>query len=290
MKVSGDGRKVLWATWLGGSADETQAASIRVDAKFYVSLYFHTRSPDMPATPGAFARKYIGKSDGFVARLSPDGDRLVVGTYLGGTGDETFSTHNLAVDSEGNFYVATQTSSADFPTTAGAVQRKPGGKTDMAVAKLSSTGALLAATYLGGSGEENADGIYVDGEGNILVTGDTSSDDFPVMAGAFQKKTGGNHDAVVVRLNGDLTRILYSTYLGGPAWDNGRSGFLGRDGSLYVTGSSDGPGWPTQNAFQIAFAGGPAEWGAGDAILAKFVRRIGPGTVRKTVAQDGRGR
>jgi hypothetical protein len=277
VKLSGDGRKVLWATWLGGSADESQAASIRVDAKGYVSLYFHTLSPDMPTTAETFGRKYNGKGDGFVVRLTPDGSGLAFGAYLGGNGDEQISTHNLAVDREGNVCVSTQTSSTDFPTTAGAVQRKLRGKTDMAVVKFSPTGALLAATYLGGRGEENADGIYVAEEGNVLVTGETSSDDFPVTQNAFQRKFGGNHDAVLVRLDGGLTRILYATYLGGPAYDNGRSGFLGRDGSLYVTGSSDGGGWPTRNAFQSAFAGGPAEWGAGDVILAKFVRRISTG-------------
>jgi hypothetical protein len=68
----------------------------------------------------------------------------------------------------------------------------------------------------------------------------------------------------------DTYDLTFSTYFGGPANDNGRSGFLGGDGSLYVTGSSDGPGWPAQNAYQAAFAGGYGDYGAGDNILAKL--------------------
>jgi uncharacterized repeat protein (TIGR01451 family) len=68
--------------------------------------------------------------------------------------------------------------------------------------------------------------------------------------------------------------------MGGGAYDAGRSGFLGLDGDLYLTGSSDGTGWPTKNAFQDTFAGGGASWGAGDCILAKFDLR----EARKTVS------
>lgn len=271
-KVSSDGSNVLWATWLGGSADDSEAASIRVDTNGFVSLYFHTLSSNMPTTTGVFDRTYNGNGDGFVARLAPGGANLVFGTYIGGsTGEEWISTHNLAVDLEGNVYVATQTGSSDFPTTAGVVQRTPGGGSDMAVAKLSPTGALLVATYLGGRGGENPDGVYVDPAGNLFISGQTASDKFPVTNGAYQRTFGGNNDAILVRLSADFTQLLYSTYIGGASYDNGRSGFMAQDGSLYVTGSVDGDGWPTRSAYQSTFAGGPGDWGAGDAILAKFV-------------------
>lgn len=272
VKVASDGSNVLWGTWLGGSADDSEAASIRVDTNGFVSLYLHTLSTDMPTTAGAFDRTYNGSGDGFVARFASGGGELAFGSYIGGsTGEEWISTHNLAVDLEGNVYVATQTGSSDFPTTTGVVQRTPGGGSDMAVAKFSPTGALLAATYLGGRGGENPDGVYVGPAGHVFLSGQTSSDKFPVTSNAYQKTFGGNNDAVLVRLSGDLTQLLYSTYIGGVSYDNGRSGFMSHDGSLYVTGSVDGAGWPARNAYQSTFAGGPGDWGAGDAILAKFV-------------------
>ncbi len=271
IKVSNDGSKVLWATWLGGSGDENNAASVRVgrDGKVYVAS--STSSADFPTTPGAHDRTYNGGTDYFVACLTPDGSDLVYATFLGGSGGEFLSTHNLAIDDQGNAYVALQTSSTDYPVTRGVFQKSHGGaNTDCAVTKLSPTGTRLASTYLGGRGTENADGVYVDSEGNVFVTGDTQSTDFPVTTNAFQAQNRGGGEAFVVLLSADFSQLLYSTYLGGPANDNGRSGFLGRDGSLYVTGSSDGGGWPLKNAYQSTFAGGPGDYGAGDAVLAKL--------------------
>ncbi len=288
IKVSNDGSKVLWATWLGGSGDENNAASVRVgrDGKVYVAS--STSSADFPTTPGAHDRTYNGGTDYFVACLTPDGSNLIYATFLGGSGGEFLSTHNLAIDDQGNAYVALQTSSTDYPVTRGIFQRTHGGaNTDCAVSKLSPTGALLASTYLGGSGTENADGVYVDSEGNVFVTGDTQSTNFPVTANALQTQNRGGGEAFVVLLSADFSRLLYSTYLGGLANDNGRSGFLGSDGSLYVTGSSDGPGWPTKNAYQDTFKGGPGDYGAGDNILAKLAPAatitLNPGKTYQTI-------
>ena len=282
IKVSGDGAKVLWATWLGGSGPDQEAASVRVghDGRVYVAS--STSSADFPTTPGVYDRTHNGGSDYFVACLTVDGSDLVYATFLGGSGNEIFSTHNLAIDDQGNAYVALQTSSTDYPVTAGVVQKTHGGgNTDCAITKLSPTGALLLSTYLGGSGTENPEGIHVDPHGNVFFVGDTQSTDFPVTAQALQAQNHSGGDAFVVLLSADFSRLLYSTYLGGPSNDNGRSGFLGGDGSLYVTGSSDGPGWPAKNAYQSTFKGGPGDYGAGDNILA----RLSPSS---TIAVDPR--
>ncbi len=277
LKVKTDGSSVVWATWLGGSARETQEASIRVDSRKRVVICLNTRSPDMPTSAGAVSRRLNGPSDGYVAMFEADGSRLVYGTYLGGSlEDWAISTHNLALDDDGNAYIAMGTTSPDFPLTKGAFSARRAGNNDIAIVKLSPTGALLSSTLIGGSAEENADGIYVDKAGNVFFAGDTSSPDFPTTRGAFQTAFGGDHDAVVVVLSADFRRLLYSTYLGGPAFDTGRSGCLGPDGSLHVTGAANGPGWPAQNAFQRAFAGtNNGRWGNGDCILAKF-RPVAP--------------
>lgn len=272
VKISDDGSKVLWATWLGGSGDENQALSIRVDKQENVCLGFSTQSFDMPVTDGAFDQTLNGGVDFFVAKLNPTGSELLFGTYLGGSGNEWISTHNLALDDRGNVYASTWTSSPDFPTTSDAFQKQyGGGASDIAVSKFSPTGALLASTYIGGSGDENPDGIYVDSAGNLFITGDSSATNFPVTGNALQPRNGGNHDAVVVLLSPDFSSLLFSTFMGGSNYDNGRSGFLGRDGSLYITGSADGDGYPTSAAaFQKTFAGGPSDYGAGDVILTKL--------------------
>jgi len=271
IKIKGDGSRVLWATWLGGSGEDESAASIRVSRNGYVYIGGSTFSTDFPTTAGAHDRTYNGQADFFVACLTPDGSDLVYGTYLGGSGNEWISTHNLAIDDSGNAYVAIPTGSPEYPTTKGAFQKTfRGGNTDWAITKLSPTGALLASTFVGGSAGENADGVYVDAAGNVFVAGETQSTDFPVTPGAYQPVSRGGNEAVFVRLSADFSRLLYSTYIGGGANDNGRSGCLGSDGSLYVTGSSDGPGWPVKNAFQNTFAGGGGDYGTGDCVLARF--------------------
>jgi hypothetical protein len=124
---------------------------------------------------------------------------------------------------------------------------------------------LLASTLIGGSGDENPDGLYVDAGGNVYISGETSSANFPVTANAYQRVKGAGKDAVLVRLSADFKSTLYATFLGGPAWDAGRSGFLGADGSLYMVGESHGSGFPVKSAWQPKFAGGGA-----DVIVAKF--------------------
>jgi len=198
----------------------------------------------------------------------------VFGTYLGGKAtDIGCNTHNLAVDPKGNVYVSVSTASADFATTPDAFDRTFNGAGDVAVVKLSPTGALLASTFIGGKGQDGADGIYVDKAGNVFFTGHTRSGDFPTTPGAFQATHGGAGDAFVVVLSADFRRLLYSTYMGGKADDVGRSACLGHDGSLHVTGSANGPGWPVRDAHQAKFAGtNDRRWGNGDCVLARFKR------------------
>ena len=281
LKIAGDGKSIRWATWLGGSARETPNCGIRIDQFKNVYLNFTTQSTDMPATVGSHDQSFNGESDAFIAKLSPDGSELLFGTYFGGSGSEGGnSTHNLALDSHGNAYLSTSTNSIDLPITQNAFQTKhAGGQNDIAIAKFSSVkGKLLGCTYLGGSEAEGPDGIYTNQAGDVFFTGTTSSSDFPVTRGAIEPKLAAQNDAILVMLSADFSKLSYSSFLGGQSYDDGRSCFLDNRGSLYVTGSTNGPGWPMRNAYQSNFAGGGGgkelcyEGGcfAGDVILTKL--------------------
>jgi hypothetical protein len=107
---------------------------------------------------------------------------LSYSTYLGGR--EQDYTHGIAVDAVGNVYVAGQTASSNFPTTANVVQpqinRGPVQSSDAFVLKLNpESNALIYATYLGGTSSDEARSIAVDAAGNAYVTGSTHSTDFP---------------------------------------------------------------------------------------------------------------
>jgi len=135
----------------------------------------------------------------------------------------------------------------------------------MAVAKITPTGGLAACTYLGGTGNENPQGIDVDSAGNILLLGDTQSGNFPVTpATAHQTNLAGNQDLILARLSSDLTQLLYGTYLGGAGFEYSDSGIVGPDGSIFIVGGCEGD-WPTTpGAFQETR---PGDW---DGVLAKF--------------------
>lgn len=275
VKVASDGARVEWATWLGGPGNESQEVSVRLDAAKNVLLVCNTNSPGLPLTPPGVARPYAGGEDCYVAKLTPDGSQMIYGTYLGGAKDEwTVGTHQLAVDPEGNAYVATSTASPDFPTTPATLREKLSGPTDIAIVKLSPRGEIVKSTLLGGSAREGTESISVDARGCVYFAGETASPDFPVTAGAWQKTFGGNHDVVVVRLAADFSRLLYSSFLGGAAYENGRASCFGPDGSLCLAGAADGPGWPLKNPFQARFAGGSLppnlSFGSGDVIVARF--------------------
>ncbi len=254
-KMSNDGRRVVWATFLGGSGDDSIEASIDVDKQGYVYVGLQTSSADMP-TKNAISPANNGGFDWYVAKLLPDGSDLVYGTYIGDDGNNWLNTHNLVVDKDGNCYSSTCATSNRFPTTPGTVQTAHAGGVDWGIVKLSPTGELLAATLLGGAGNDNPDGIRIDSDGNLVLFGQSASLNFPVTANAFQSKNHGKDDAVVVKMSPDLKNLLYSSYIGGDAHDSGRAGTVDHNGNLIIAGESQGGSWPLVNAHQKTVKGG----------------------------------
>jgi hypothetical protein len=270
VKIRNDGSEVVWATWIGGKGIDSQPGSVRVDPAGSPYMLFYTDASDLKTTPGAHDASHNGGKDLFLAKFSPDGAKLLLGTYLGGSGDDTLETHALSLDAAGNIYAMAITGSNDFPTTPGAFQESFGGKADVAVAKFDPSGKFLAATYVGGSGGEGPDGLSVSADGEVLFVGETNSTDFPVTPDAFQSKHGGDFDIYAARLSGDLSSMVYGSYFGGSGHDNGRGALFGDDCALYLVGASDG-GFPVKNAWQPVYGGGVDMWGNGDNVVIKLV-------------------
>src|SRR5262249_31720554 len=155
------------------------------------------------------------------AKFDPTGV-VIYSTYLGGS--DTDAGLGIAADASGNVYVTGQTKSLDFPTTAGAFQGPnawTGTFGDAFVSKLDTTGCLVYSTYRGGVGADFGTGVAADGSGRAVVTGYTSSGDFPTTATAFADSSGGYTDAFVTKLNPAGSAPIYSTYLGGSVNDQG---------------------------------------------------------------------
>jgi len=256
-KISADGKRVVWASYLGGN-DAGYAfgtPSIRVDNKGYVVAVSHAASADMPTTPGAYDRTKDGRSDMHIAKFTPNGSGLVFATYLGGSDIEYGDTHNLALAPDGTIIVAATTKSPDFPVTPGAFQRKYGGsgggynqQGDGFIARLSAHGRrLLAATFYGGTSGEGLEGVAVDAQGNIYVTGGTYSRDLPVAGSDSRPNNVGPQrpDACAAKFSPDLRTLLFSTYLGGSHWDLGLATAVHSDGTFYLTGETKSRDFPT---------------------------------------------
>jgi hypothetical protein len=251
---------LAYSTYLGGSSAE-EAAAIAVDAAGQAYVVGHSSSADFPTTAGALQPNYAGVRDAVVSKLSPLGDSLLYSTFIGGSNDDAGLA--VAIDAAGNAYIAGQTASSNFPTTAGAFQTThQGGENDGFVLKLSALGnALLYSTYLGGSANDNCgnNSIAIDSAGNAYVTGFTESSNFPTTLGAFQTAKAGQADAFVSKLNPLGTSLIYSTFIGGAARDYGVSLGLDSSGSATIAGVTKSVNFPTQSAFQSAFGGGSTD-------------------------------
>jgi Bacterial Ig-like domain (group 3)/Beta-propeller repeat len=262
---------LIYSSYLGGSGQD-QGFGIAVDGSGDVYVTGSTNSPNFPVTLGGFQTSLPGQSTLFVSKLNPTGSALVYSTYLGGSGYD--EGNGIAVDSSGDVYVTGSTSSSNFPVTPGAFQTVCGGGGggcyDAFVSKLNPTGsALVYSTYLGGSKEDQGNGIVVDNSGDAYVTGFAQSTDFPVTPGAFQTTFKGNPANVFVsEFNSSGSALVYSTYLGGSGY-NGDQGFgiaVDSSGDAYVTGVTVSTDFPvTPGAFQTNFGGGD-----GDAFVSKL--------------------
>lgn len=157
---------------------------------------------------------------------------------------------------------------------------------------------LSYSTFFGGSGTDYLNAMALDAAGNIYLTGNTTSADFP-NSGAYQSQPGG---AFITKLNPSATAVIYSTYLGGLRDSplNGGGGPTGngiavdRDGNAFVIGSARQGEWPLVNALQPVFGGGQynaviAKIDAGGSRLLFSTYLGGNGSVGNDVALDAEG-
>ena len=188
-------------------------------------------------------------------------------TFLGGLADDIVG--GVAVDAEGNAYVATTTDSFDFPARNG-FDLQYDLFTDVNVTKLTADGTdIFYSTFLGGDDIEAAHHIDVDAQGNAYVVGEHEKLgaplEFPITDGAFDATFNGGVDGFITKIDGTGGALVYSTFLGSPAAESVKVVRVDDEGSVYVVGESDGSFPTTVGAYDHVFNGGGA-----DGFLAKL--------------------
>jgi hypothetical protein len=247
-KFNDDGTVVWFSSYIGGS-DKDSAADIALDTLYQAYVVGITESSDFP-TVNATQKTRAGLYDTFVAKLSESGG-LSFSTYHGGTGDD--SAVSVDVDSSGRPYVAGWTESTNFPTVA-AWQPTRGGAKDALVAKFHPSGSVTYATYFGGSGDEQVQGLVVDPMNRAHVVGWTTSTNYPLF-NPVQPLAGGATDAFVFVLRDAGAGLVHSSYLGGSANDFGQGAATDAGGNTYVVGYTYATDFPIHGALQPTNAG-----------------------------------
>lgn len=290
-KLNPDGSNLVYSTFLGGSNDD-EGLGIAVNDMGNAFVTGNTESPDFPVTVGAFQQINLSapQTDSvFVTKLNPQGSDLIYSTFISGRGND--AGNRIAIDKMGNAYIGGETTSSDFPITAGAFQEDFSAEDDAAfVTKLNPDGsALVYSTFLNGTkydvdgrvvGDNEVQGIAVDDMGNAYVAGFSSSPDFPVTQGAFQENFQSIvandeieiRDAFVAKLGPDGTILLYSTFLGGSEDDIARDIAIDQEGNAYIVGYTTSSDFPvTLGAFDVDFRGE-----ADNSLYDTFVAKINP--------------
>ncbi len=271
MKFNPTGTARMYATYLGGNGNDFPH-SLFADPQGNLVVLGRSYSSDYPTTVAQVGTG--GGADIVVTKLNATGSALIGSLKIGGSGadgvniSDNFVTLNhvpqslsqnygdesrseVVLDAGGNIYVAANSNSSNFPTTAGAFQTTRSGLQDGVVLKINpNCNAVIWSSYLGGTGDDGAYVLEINpATQNIFVAGGTASSNFPGISGGVLQGTfnGGLSDGYVAEIANNGSAIIRSTYLGTTALDIIYGIKFDRLGFPYVMGITRGT-WPVVNA------------------------------------------
>jgi hypothetical protein len=266
-KYDSSGNSLLWASYLGGTANESPHSLVMNNSKELLVLGT-TSSGNFPTTAGAFSREFkrgtatsptgIGFANGsdiIIARISRDGKQLLSSTFLGGTANDGLNASvgpltknygdeqrgDIIVDQEDNVFISTVTASSNFPVANGFDMSYNGGDSDALVIKMNKELSTIQwATFLGGNDVDASHTMKFDLNGDLIVGGGTVSADFPTTAGSYQTLFAGQGDGWIARIAKDGSTILNSTLSGTSGFDQIYFVDLNQEGDIYTYGQTSG--------------------------------------------------
>ena len=249
-KLSPDGAGVVWSHLIGGSS-QTRINAAATDAGGNVYITGRTGARNFPLLH-AVQTTLPGLNIAFLMKFDPDGN-LLFSTLLGGERND--EPNAIALDSQGNMYIAGRTNSTTFPTANALHAQAPGGG-DAFIAKFTPDYQLAYATYFGGSGADEIFSLAVGPDDSVYIAGDTYSPNLPAENGWIPRLFSTSGFVARIAPAGDA--ILGCSYIGGRGgYTRAQAITVDSAGAPYVTGYTSVKEFPvTGEALQINFAGG----------------------------------
>lgn len=220
-KLSPDLSTLIWSSYYGGSNNDA-CYSVKIDSSYNVVVGGGTSSSDLIGTTGGWQSSYNGgKTDGFVFKLTPNGQTLTQATYVGTSNlDQVFF---IEIDRNDKIFVLGQSAGGAFPVV-NAAYSNPGSSQFIAKLDENLTTVENATVFGNGSPQINISpsaflvdicgNMYVSGWGaNILQASPISG--MPITSDAFQSSPPNGFDFYLFVLRRGFSDILYGSYIGG---------------------------------------------------------------------------
>lgn len=255
-KYNSEGSSLIYATYLGGTGDDSPHSMI-VDFNNQLCVLGTSDSQNFPTLPHSYQSNHGGNRDIVIIKLNATGSGLVGSTYIGGSQsdgqnesdlDVSYGEENrgeIVLDGQGNIYIASTSSSSNFPTTPNAFQGNKSGLQDGVVFKMNSDlTTLFWSTFLGSSGNDTAGGLKVDDLGNLVVVGTAGGSNFPMNLGGYQPTwPGGQENTYIATISANGQQMVNGTFWGtSNGNDHGYFVDIDEDKNIHILGTTTGTG------------------------------------------------
>ncbi len=257
-KLSSDLSTLQWSSFFGGSNNDA-CYSVKIDSSYNIVFAGGTSSNNLPGTAGAVNPNYMGgKTDGFVGKLTSNGQTLTRASYIGTSQyDQAFF---VEIDRLDNVFLLGQSVGGTYPI----INATGYANSSQFVTKLTPdlTSVQNSTIFGNGNGAINISpsAFLVDICGNMYISGwganilqATPLSGMPISANAFQSTAPNGFDFYLAVLDRDFDGLLYGSYLGGSSADehvDGGTSRFDKNGVVYQSvcggcgGNSDFPTTP----------------------------------------------